>query len=793
MREFTVYLTNDNKSGPFDIYYTSEGIGYLAPLVAGNYAVNITSASLGVGVNILADYGVSNISVVNNKETCNSIKELPQTPSINPFQCIRYVSTNNCIEPQTVQYTDCSGVTQTVTVNVGTPQYYYAIVNTPTVTSANPDCVVTTPDPSKCKYYKMSNSCSDIDISIKYIDCSGNIQTSIITALNAIRYYALENTTYINSGNNNCATSPEEEPDPNNPPGICSDLEASNSCSGKIIIKYTDCNGEVQTLDIPGKASKIPFSSLDGNYTCIDGPCECLVITKPALPSSPCSFGFNITPVSVYQYLIPKSNKLYIAYDPTPYGACNLVSNEYIICYSSKQTISVNDILYSDPELTIPYVVNELSYQSATETLSSTKYVISTNTNGVVSTVQLCSSTTGPSTFQISPSANNIDEGSPLTLTVTTTNVANSTLYWKINPISPTINDDFIASEGTVSIVSNSGTFTVTPKSDTFYDSGETFKVELYLTPERDVLKATTDSIIINNKTIGFIATTSDSFGYTYSGNVRATSPSLISANITQPQFKYSWNVNGVLQNTTKAMASEKIAGSSWRYNSIGVPALVATTKTSSLTDKNGTNVTTWNTDNSRNQQVYGFELLNFNNKISTSGNFIQVPNKSYNAFLVPEDGTYNIKGTIPFRFTGNDTLAGPSVFKIIGIVEKTLDPGNESSWTYVTHTTLNPQFSLSNFENAFIKHNTSQSIIWFDSLPNIGNPKTNYEMAFRDAYYNLILDDSQSLTANYWVRFKLYWIDLSSAYYTIAENYLAANYVRWSVGTQSTFEIVKT
>lgn len=793
MREFTVYLTNDNKSGPFDIYYTSEGIGYLAPLVAGNYATNITSASLGVGINILADYGVSNISVVNTKETCNSIKELPQTSSVNPFQCIRYVSTNNCTEPQTIQYTDCSGVTQTITVNVGTPQYYYAIVNTPTVTSANPDCVVTTPDPSKCKYYKMSNSCSDIDISIKYIDCSGNIQTSIITALNTIRYYALENTTYINSGNNNCSTSPEEEPDPNNPQGECTDLEASNSCSGKIIIKYIDCNGEMQTLDILGNASKLPFSSLDGNYTCIDGPCECLIVTKQAPPYSPCSFGFNITPVSVYQYLIPKSNKLYIAYDPTPYGACNLISNEYIIGYSSKQTISVNDILYSDPELTIPYVVNKSSYQSATETLSSTKYVISTDTTGLISTVQLCSSTTGPSTFQISPSANNIDEGSPLTLTVTTTNVANSTLYWKVNPILPAINDDFVALEGTVSITSNSGTFTVTPKSDTFYDLGETFKVELYLTPERDVLKATTDSITINNKTIGFVAATNNSFGYTYSGNVRATSPSLISANTSPSNFRYSWNINGILQDNTKAMASEKIAGSSWRYNAVS--GLNATTKTSSLTDKNGTTTNTWNTDNSRNQQVYGFELLNFNNKIQNSGNFNQVPNKSYNAFLVPENGTYNIKGTIPFKFTGNDTLAGPSVFRIVGIAEKTLYPGNESSWTYVTHTTLSPQFSFANFENAFIKHNTSESIIWFDSLPNISNPNTNYEMANRFADYNLVLNNSSTLAANYWVRFKLYWIDLSSVYYTTApsENYLAANYIQWSVGSYSSFEIIKT
>jgi hypothetical protein len=786
MRQFTVYLTNDNKSGPFDIYYTSEGIGYLAPLVTGNYATNISSASLGVGVNILADYGVSNISVVNTKETCNSVKELPQIPSINPFQCIKYISTNNCPDPQTVQYIDCSGVTKTITINIGSPQSYFAIVNSPITISSDPNCVITIPSPNKCKYYKMSNSCSDIDISIKYIDCNGNIQTSIIAAQTTIQYYAIENTTYINSGNNNCSTGPVEIPDPNNPQGACLTSEASNSCPGKIIIKYTDCNGEIQTLDIPGKASKLPFSSLDGNYTCIDGPCECLIITKQAPPYSPCSFGFNVTPVSVYQYSISKSRIFY----PTPYEACNVITLDPIICYSSKQTISINDILYTNPELTNPYIVDNSYYKAATETSSNTKYVISTDTTGLISTVQLCSSTTGPSTYNITPSSPNINEGETLTLTITTTNVTNpTTLYWKINNIS-TSNVDFTSPmTGDVSISNNIGTFTITPRLDSLYESTETFKVELYLTPERDVLKATTDPINLIDKTIGFIASTPNSFGYIYSGNVRATSPSIISANIYPTDFRYSWNVNGVIQPSTIAMASEKIAGSSWRYNAVS--GLNATTKTASLTDKNGTNPYTWNTDNSRNQQVYGFELLNFNNKINNSGNFIQVPNKPYNAFKVPETGTYNIKGQIPFNFTGNDALAGPSVFRIVGIVEKSLTPENESSWEYVAKTTLTPQFTFDYFPNAFIKHNTSESIIWFDSL---SSPSTNYEMASRFAYYNLVLNNSSTLTANYWIRFKLYWIDLSSVYYTTVsnENYIASNYIQWNVETQSSFEISK-
>jgi len=81
----------------------------------------------------------------------------------------------------------------------------------------------------------------------------------------------------------------------------------------------------------------------------------------------------------------------------------------------------------------------------------------------------------GASTYAITPAANTIDEGSSLTINVTTTNVLNGTiLYWSASNAG-----DFAASTGTVAITNNAGSFTITPIADVTTETAETFNVQI--------------------------------------------------------------------------------------------------------------------------------------------------------------------------------------------------------------------------------------------------------------------------------------------------------------------------
>lgn len=102
-----------------------------------------------------------------------------------------------------------------------------------------------------------------------------------------------------------------------------------------------------------------------------------------------------------------------------------------------------------------------------------------------------------PPTYAVASAANSVDEGSPLTFTVTTTNLPSpTTLYWVVL----TNAGDFSTSSGTVTINSNTGSFSVTPTSDTTTEvDAETFTVGILTSALSDVVVATSDPITIND------------------------------------------------------------------------------------------------------------------------------------------------------------------------------------------------------------------------------------------------------------------------------------------------------
>jgi hypothetical protein len=77
MRKFKVILTQDNKSGPFNILYNINDDIYMANLSSsGLLAENITSSSLASGVDILIPFSANNILVKNKKETCDTFQQI---------------------------------------------------------------------------------------------------------------------------------------------------------------------------------------------------------------------------------------------------------------------------------------------------------------------------------------------------------------------------------------------------------------------------------------------------------------------------------------------------------------------------------------------------------------------------------------------------------------------------------------------------------------------------------------------------------------------------------------------
>jgi len=91
-----------------------------------------------------------------------------------------------------------------------------------------------------------------------------------------------------------------------------------------------------------------------------------------------------------------------------------------------------------------------------------------------------------------------INEGASGTVNVTTTNVANSTvLYWDVD-----LDTDYATSQGTVTINSNAGSFTLSPSADSSTEGAETDTVRLYTDASRTV-EVANDSFTINDTSTG--------------------------------------------------------------------------------------------------------------------------------------------------------------------------------------------------------------------------------------------------------------------------------------------------
>tara|TARA_E500000331_G_C17251529_1_gene711361 strand:- start:303 stop:2678 length:2376 start_codon:yes stop_codon:yes gene_type:complete len=140
-----------------------------------------------------------------------------------------------------------------------------------------------------------------------------------------------------------------------------------------------------------------------------------------------------------------------------------------------------------------------------TETIDIKLYTDSGRNTQVGNTVNVnVNDTSLTPTYAATPVSSTVDEGSSLTINITTTNVADSTtLYWGL-----TNSGDFGTSQGTVTISSNSATVSVGPTADSTTEGNETFELKLYTDSGRSVLVASTGSITIVDTSIAPVMNT---------------------------------------------------------------------------------------------------------------------------------------------------------------------------------------------------------------------------------------------------------------------------------------------
>jgi plastocyanin len=175
-----------------------------------------------------------------------------------------------------------------------------------------------------------------------------------------------------------------------------------------------------------------------------------------------------------------------------------------------------------------------------------------------------------PASYTSSSSANDVDEGSPLTITVTTSNVADATtLYWTATNAA-----DFDVSSGSFTINSNTGSFTVTPTADTSTEGAETFDVEIRIGSTVGTVVDTLTSITINDTSQGVAVSADYTFTVT---NVGASAYTIVGT-----------DQNGAVNGDNVGLTFSQGDIVDFAVNASGHPFYIKTAQTTGIGDQAG-------------------------------------------------------------------------------------------------------------------------------------------------------------------------------------------------------------
>ena len=311
------------------------------------------------------------------------------------------------------------------------------------------------------------------------------------------------------------------------------------------------------------------------------------------------------------------------------------------------------------------------------------------------------------------------------------------------------------------------------------WESGYSYNPILYRELNETLYFEFTSSIGSYQANLGVKAATPASYRYEYiTQNADAIPPSIVPDS--DPNV-YTWYKNGNIQSGV-AMASTVVVASNWIHESVSglsiAPIAMNMTWSGGIRNYDFAGRIT---DEYR--KVYGFDLLTFsstgsadlyNNELSPN---TFAPINNVYMYKVPRTSNYVISGSMRFGLLGHDADEGPSVFRIVGIVESSTTPEDNSSWTYVAHTRLTPVGNPFTSNGEAIAYNRNESAIWFD-----------FDMASL-VKFDLKLSTIASLTEGTYVRFRLYWIDMST-FHIQQVGAFAANYLVFTIDSNSIFEI---
>ena len=195
------------------------------------------------------------------------------------------------------------------------------------------------------------------------------------------------------------------------------------------------------------------------------------------------------------------------------------VSNGTVLYWTTSQitgTIATSD--FSDSALsgtvTITSGTGTISRTLANDltTEGSESFAIELRTGSTSGTIQATSATVVVSdtslttTYAITANTASVNEGSTVQFTVTTTNVADSTvLYWTASQITGTITtSDFSDSalSGTVTITGNTGTISRTLANDLTTEGSESFAIELRTGSTSGTIQATSATVVVTDTSL---------------------------------------------------------------------------------------------------------------------------------------------------------------------------------------------------------------------------------------------------------------------------------------------------
>ena len=180
------------------------------------------------------------------------------------------------------------------------------------------------------------------------------------------------------------------------------------------------------------------------------------------------------------------------------------VSNGTTLYYSITTAGGISAADFSDSSLTGSFSITN-NTGSFTKTLVSDgsadgpeTFTVQVRTGSVSGTVVDTSDTitvNDPVAYTLT-APTSINEGSAGTVNVSTASYGSGTLYWKVEPAT-----DFSITQGTVTITSNAGSFSVTPTADSTTEGAETGTVRLYTDSAR-TNQVATDTFTINDTSV---------------------------------------------------------------------------------------------------------------------------------------------------------------------------------------------------------------------------------------------------------------------------------------------------